>query len=305
MNNDVVKCSELDAKLIEQEHRTLRIFLNAYVALSYKKNDPRKLASINALIYRLVFGGSKVILLGGIVAWATLYYTAKQTDVMIAQSDLMAKELAFNLRNSEKQQWVNNLSRRTNLIKALYMPTDDNEKSQSYSARLRSEAVVEYIELQRIIANISKKKFHRNQKLPMDSAMYKFGVDLTGANLRRVRLSQIDFTSVILQNADFKNSSLFSSNFTNASLELSNMSYAGLDGIDISGASLIGADLRGSNLQEIIWNKETKVFLANIYGVKNASNKFVKWALSQGAINEPNESKWHDQLRKYNKKLLK
>ena len=71
---------DLEAKLIEQEHRLLRVLLNVlFETKSLPASDPRKIAARKALLWQLVpTGGQSTALLGTIIAVLTVAYAANR-----------------------------------------------------------------------------------------------------------------------------------------------------------------------------------------------------------------------------------
>jgi uncharacterized protein YjbI with pentapeptide repeats len=67
--------------------------------------------------------------------------------------------------------------------------------------------------------------------------------NLSGAILRRAKLSAVDFSASILQGADLSGADL-----QGADLSLDDLSGADLQGADLNGADLQGANLKGANL---------------------------------------------------------
>ena len=63
-----------------------------------------------------------------------------------------------------------------------------------------------------------------------------------------------------------------------------------LSGADLSGASLTDADLRNADLKGVIWQKIQSIAKANVYGVRNAPEGFVAWALEHKAVSTPPEN---------------
>ena len=283
---------QLDARLIEQEHRLISIFTNIIQTKSYDKHDPRRVASVKALFHKILLGGGTTLAIGSVVAWATLFYTSIQTKALLHQNELITKEIELNRKNIEEQRWIDNLGRRTALIKILYQPSSSSMSEKFESSRLKSEALVEYVELQGLIARKSQERFLMSGVIPHDSAMYKFGINLTGANLQGVNISQIDFSKSVLHDVNFQSSHLFSSSFIEVPLDWADFSNANLRNVNFSGASLLGSNLTNAFLEGIIWDENTTVFMANIHGIKRPPKGFVDWALRNGAVDEPNQGKW-------------
>jgi hypothetical protein len=136
------------------------------------------------------------------------------------------------------------------------------------------------------------------------------GVDLSGAFLQGVHLEKArlaranfnaadarnsdfrsaDFSTADLQSANFRESDLRSANFSNAGLKDADFAKANLGGADFTGATLDDAELRHCDLQNIKWQKIQSIRKANLFGVKNAPDGFLAWALQNGAVQTPHDN---------------
>src|SRR5882724_2473210 len=136
------------------------------------------------------------------------------------------------------------------------------------------------------------------------------GVDLSGAFLQGVRLEKArlaranfnaadarnsdfrsaDFSTADLQSANFRESDLRNVNFSNAGLKDADLANSNLGGADFSGATLDDAELRHADLRDIRWQKIGSIRTANLFGVKNAPEGFVAWALRNGAVQTPHDN---------------
>jgi hypothetical protein len=130
------------------------------------------------------------------------------------------------------------------------------------------------------------------------------GVDVSSAFLQSVRLKHAnllradfsaadvrggDLSDSLLSYADLHSANLRGCHLENAALSNADMHDADLVGADLEGARLDGvelnsADLRQAKLKGIEWKQIKSVKGANIAGVQDAPDGFVKWALSNGAI---------------------
>lgn len=132
------------------------------------------------------------------------------------------------------------------------------------------------------------------------------GVDVSGAFLQGIHLEHArllrsnfnagdlrnsDFSSADLSNADlrsanFRDANLRDTNFAEADLQDADLSGAELSGADLSGANLAGADLNKANAANVRWHEVRSVKNANLFGLKNAPQGFLAWALQHGAVNQ-------------------
>jgi uncharacterized protein YjbI with pentapeptide repeats len=83
---------------------------------------------------------------------------------------------------------------------------------------------------------------------------------------------------------------LHNANFQRADLNDADLWGADLNGADLSGATIVSADLRFANLADILWHDLRALKNANIYGVKNAPDGFIPWALQRGAVQIESDS---------------
>lgn len=133
------------------------------------------------------------------------------------------------------------------------------------------------------------------------------GVDVSGAYLQGVRLERArlvranfsaadvregkfqsaDLTDANLRSANFRGGNLSQATLQGANFDESDLTAADLTGADLNGASFVDADLTNSNLRGARWERIASVKNANIFGVKNAPQGFVDWAMKHGAQNSP------------------
>src|SRR6266481_1802567 len=115
--------------------------------------------------------------------------------------------------------------------------------------------------------------------------------NFNSADVRNAVLVSIDFSDADLRSANFRDSSLHNAWFRNAALDDTDFSAADLSGADLSGASLNGADLRNANLRGIDWQHIANIKGANIAGVKEPPDGFVRWAVKNGAVQTLSDSR--------------
>ena len=128
------------------------------------------------------------------------------------------------------------------------------------------------------------------------------GVQLQDAALSRCAFEATDLRQSVLRGADLSFCTLRSANFRDADLDHVQLADADLTEADLTGADLSsamldradlsGADLRGANLSGIRWQSIATMRLANIYGVKNAPDGFVPFALAHGAVQAQSDEEW-------------
>jgi Pentapeptide repeats (8 copies) len=147
------------------------------------------------------------------------------------------------------------------------------------------------------------------QELNAD-AISLVGVDVSGAFLQGIRLQRAslarsnfsaadlrdndltfaDLSDADLRSANLRHSILRGTNLEHADLTEADLFSADLTGADLSGATLANADLRNTNLANLKWSDILNVKNANIFGVKNAPEGFVAYALKRGAIQKESDN---------------
>jgi hypothetical protein len=114
--------------------------------------------------------------------------------------------------------------------------------------------------------------------------------NFNASDLRDSDLAYADFSDADLRFANFRQSDLRNANFQRASLQDADLSGADLANADLTGATLTNADLRFANLSNVLWRDARALKNTNIFGVKNAPEGFVSWALQRGAVQIESDS---------------
>jgi hypothetical protein len=110
------------------------------------------------------------------------------------------------------------------------------------------------------------------------------------ADLRDSNLNSADMSDADLRSANFRESTLRNAHFEHADLTEADLWGSDLSGADLSGTILTHADLRNTNLANLKWRDVLNLKNANIFGVKNAPEGFVAYALKRGAIQIESDS---------------
>jgi Pentapeptide repeats (8 copies) len=131
------------------------------------------------------------------------------------------------------------------------------------------------------------------------SGSFLQGIELRRTNLMRANLEAVDLRNSSLEGSDLEYASLRSANFRHSNLRATNLQDADMEGADLvsatldradlTRANLKNADLRNADLQGLRWQKIRAIDSANVYGVRNAPEGFVAWALQHGAISVRND----------------
>ena len=112
--------------------------------------------------------------------------------------------------------------------------------------------------------------------------------NFSSADLRNANLAGVDFTLANLRTANLRGAILDHAKCIQTDMEDTDLTNSSIVGADLLGASLDDADLRGADLKDIQWQHLKSIAGANIAGVQNAPAGFASWALSHGAISQPN-----------------
>ena len=115
--------------------------------------------------------------------------------------------------------------------------------------------------------------------------------ELPGAKIEDASLRDANFRNAKLDDTDFSRTKLNRADLTGASLKRSvldgaDFTDAELTGADLTGASLENTDLQNADLEGVKWTELKSVKGANVYGVKNAPEGFMEWAMGHGAVRE-------------------
>jgi len=126
------------------------------------------------------------------------------------------------------------------------------------------------------------------------SGAFLQGIRLPGARLLRADLSAVDGRDSVLAGCDLQYAELKSANFLRSDLRSTDLRQADLEeaylvganlaGADLAGAALAKADLRQADLQGIRWQGIRTIEAANVFGVRNAPEGFLAWAMGHGGV---------------------
>ena len=108
--------------------------------------------------------------------------------------------------------------------------------------------------------------------------------NFSAADLRDSDLAFVDLSDSDLQTANLRQSNLHNADLERAKLIEADLWGADLSGADLSGATLNHADLRNTNLEDFKWREIANLKEANVFGVRNAPEGFVAYALKHGAV---------------------
>lgn len=196
-----------DRQLVASEHRLPHVVWN--LIKYWRTNDNlRRTAAIKAAIWR-VFLPSTVIVAGGLVATAiavwTLLEMQKQTTEIAAQTKAVVEQNKHFAKQVEIEAEQDYRIRMAQLLSVIYdtktegfWPWEEKKEVPTTSARARNEAVVALVTLEKARGN-------------------RF-VDLSKANLTRLKVGNVDFRCVNFLGADMPNSRFIETNLLEAQI---------------------------------------------------------------------------------------
>jgi uncharacterized protein YjbI with pentapeptide repeats len=144
------------------------------------------------------------------------------------------------------------------------------------------------------------------------SDAFLMGVQLPRANLARANLRGADLRMALFDQANLEYADLSSANIRNGSLVGANIGYAMFADSDLNGCNLTDAncedsdfsraDLRNCELKNLKWKGINEVKFANLFGVKDAPEGFVQWAMKNGAVAIESDADWQAAIDKADRK---
>ena len=141
------KVNDLEVKLIAQEHRIIPAIKNLFESLVYPKKDPRKVAALNAFLWRVLFSPKTVAVAGGLLGLASLVFLGWQNLIIKDQNGLIETQndrLLQQIQNQQKQiDQSNSFNHLNTLIKSLTILNDSTQSSIMRSVAFSQ--VVEYV----------------------------------------------------------------------------------------------------------------------------------------------------------------
>ncbi len=268
--------TELEAKLIEQEHRLLPLWRNWFAHRDSEAPEDeselarwkhRRSASRWALLWRFISPETATTAGVSVIAVAGLWVAIIANEHFKDQNGLVDQQNEyFREQNTKLQQQIEAqadeayLARRAALIATLYDRTAcDRSKLEEAqegdkpalcplraSTRAREDALKAFVQMERARRPVpvmtgpdGPAKVH-----PIPLAR----VDLRGADLRGVDLRGADLTDADLRDAELRDAHLRGANLYDADLRDARLVRADLTGADLHGADLSEANMKGANL---------------------------------------------------------
>lgn len=202
---DEKKIEQIEAQLLEQEHRPLSLIRNFIGREQWEKQDPRRKAVKTAILWRIVFSPGVIAMTGGLIAVISLVVLVYQTSILMDQNDLI-KNQNYEISN---QTYLIEAQRRSTLqfeISEILNRIDDEIKTDTTGHRSLSDALVSRI----IAATVSMKPYrsYENDTLqfPYSYEKGQFFVALTNSNINNKNLTRIfnqgNFSDMILTDVE-------------------------------------------------------------------------------------------------------
>lgn len=274
---------ELEAKLLEQEHRPWHLFKNYKSKNKYKENDLRRKSINKATFYNILFFLIKtsVIISPLIVSGYSLYFMFRQTELFESQNNLFESQNGlFNSQNLnlEKQTQLIEASRRSSYMFIMGEVLSDinreledkSNKNKTLSDGLVARIITlsramkpyRYLENDTLIkspispergqllitlheSNINK-EFLSERIISKSDFSY---ADLSNSNLNNCIFNNINLTHANLFRATLINSQMINSKFTNANLEYVNFRDSNLSKSNFAKARMERTNFENANLK--------------------------------------------------------
>lgn len=261
---------EIEAKLLEQEHRPTHLVLN-YLKRKAKwpnESDPRRKAVSKAIIWRLFFSPAVLAFTGSsLLAWATLWFMNRQNSIIEVQTELLEEQN----KKIEIQANLEEASRRNNLV--FLMDNVLNKIGEELKEKDNVDSV------------LSKPLIARIQALGQGFQPYKF-IDYNSDSLRLTRelspergqlllslanigigrttlkkiyekttfsyayLKEAQLDSMYLQGVDLDYAYLNGANLYNSDLRNASVKYAEMESVTLDFSELNHINLEGTNLKK-------------------------------------------------------
>lgn len=224
------KLEKVEAELLEQEHRPLRLLWNFWNRKKIWKNpdDHRRAATKKALLWRLFFSPTTIALgSGGLVAVLTLMFLSRQTDAIENQTTILDQQTKL-LEASRRSSQVFIMGE---VLSDVHMELENPLNAK----RTLSSAIIGRI----IAVSRSMKPYY----YLVDDSLINWPISPERGQLMISLLeSSIDSTtlSYILSEASF---------------DFSELSFYAFDGDDMSEVDLSGSDLSDSEFRNLTIDK--------------------------------------------------
>ena len=227
----------IQVKLWEQEHRVLAVIHNLWRSRTLPEDSPLRPAARQAIISWFLFGGTPVLVGGGLMALLVAWLTYREMTHQTAAIDEQTAAVIEQTKAATEQ-----LREMTEQTKALVAQNKLLMKEARSAALRRHTAIV--------IDASSHPAVKTHSTLQVLDLSNHLGVpaDLRGAQTRELRLIDADLRRARLAQAVLQEANLAGADLRGADLTGANLSHADLSGADLSDARLDGCWLSWANL---------------------------------------------------------
>lgn len=277
---------EFEARLIAQDHRLLSVLNNFFIERrKWPAGDPRREASVRALIWCIFFSPGTVAVAGASIGLATLAVLIWQNTLIKQQNDYFQAQVAQQQQQIESQDRIVKQSQRSDAIRVIY------GSEYAENPRVKSEAVRTLVVLERSNiaegANVLSSDYVNLHDANLDRLhIERFDlrkVSFRNSKLRGAALMSVDLRGSAFFYADLAKVNLFRSDLRETFWNSADLSEASLEEANLEGANMVNVKLRGANLRDLKNWRSLYIKGADITGVQNAPQGFVDWALANGA----------------------
>lgn len=313
---------DIEARLIEQDHRLFQVAKNFIFRKKWETHDPRRTAAISAVLWQVFSPATAAIAGSTAVAIASLIFAVMQTRSISEQTQLMSKQFVADADGNKRQ-------RETELTEMLFPPADS--PSSPYGPRTRQAALHEYMFVG-ADKNIPNSIVKNLDGIDL-SGMWVKGSDIGNVSLRNAKLTGTKFhsfndnyiviagkiDSLSIDNSSFSEflcfdcqsvdlsinnvtfqrffyeGNIVGSNFRN--VKIKTPEYLGLFGSPVSfnNVKFDGVDMRFTDFGSSEFTAIKIYRPVNIYGA-NLTPKARRYLLSVGAVEIEDDQAWLDEV---------
>ncbi|MEM9884368.1 MAG: pentapeptide repeat-containing protein [Bacteroidota bacterium] len=233
------RLKELEANLIEQEHRPLKLlsnYLNRKRQWGGDVNDVRRIAASRALIWRLFSSPTSVIIgAGSLVTLFTIYFLWQQNKLIQQQNDIVARQTE-QLDIQSKLMESSRRSAQVFIMGEVLSDISEELTDNNNSARVLSDPLISRII---VLSRAMKPYYYFERDSLIDIALSPERAQL----LIALAHMKIDSTS--------KNKIFFGANFTYSDLKNSYFLDADIRGARLKGSNLVSSSFHRSNMRGV------------------------------------------------------
>lgn len=264
---------ELEAKLLEQEHRPFHLVFNFLNRKKWNENDVRRKAVSKAIIIRLLFSPASVLIFsGGFLGFLSIFFLYQQNQLLRNQNYRIEQQ-TYLIEAERRSSMVFVMSQ---VMQEFYEEIENNNAERKISSSLSgrifalSQAMkpYRYMEGNELINNplspergqlltvlveseIDSIQLHKLLE-KCDFSYAEIGaIDLSDLNLNYSNFAKAEFNSTVLEDVNFKNGFLVGAIFNRSYLNQTNFNNAHMSSSlffssELDGTSFHNSDLRNS-----------------------------------------------------------